>query len=117
MSWRSDTGETLKTFPDATDAEVEQAIAAAHEAFLSWRERSFTERGAILQRAADLLRAKAGDYAKLLTLEMGKITAEALAEVELSARIFEYYVKNAEAIIDVNIIEDPTYNLVGSDAK
>lgn len=29
------TGETLKTFPDATDAEVEQAIAAAHEAFLS----------------------------------------------------------------------------------
>ncbi|HFJ9614164.1 TPA: NAD-dependent succinate-semialdehyde dehydrogenase [Stenotrophomonas maltophilia] len=93
------TGETLKTFPDATDAEVEQAIAAAHEAFLSWRERSFTERGAILQRAADLLRAKAGDYAKLLTLEMGKITAEALAEVELSARIFEYYVKNAEALL------------------
>lgn len=93
------TGETLKTFPDATDAEVEQAIVAAHEAFLSWRERSFTERGAILQRAADLLRAKAGDYAKLLTLEMGKITAEALAEVELSARIFEYYVKNAEALL------------------
>lgn len=93
------TGETLKTFPDATDAEVEQAIAAAHEAFLSWRERSFTERGAVLQRAADLLRAKAGDYAKLLTLEMGKITAEALAEVELSARIFEYYVKNAEALL------------------
>ncbi|HHK0216866.1 MULTISPECIES: NAD-dependent succinate-semialdehyde dehydrogenase [Burkholderiaceae] len=93
------TGETLKTFPDATDAEVEQAIAAAHEAFLSWRERSFTERGAILQRAADLLRAKAGDYAKLLTLEMGKITAEALAEVELSARIFEYYVKNADALL------------------
>lgn len=93
------TGETLKTFSDATDAEVEQAIAAAHEAFLSWRERSFTERGAILQRAADLLRAKAGDYAKLLTLEMGKITAEALAEVELSARIFEYYVKNAEALL------------------
>lgn len=78
---------------------MEQAIAAAHEAFLSWRERSFTERGAILQRAADLLRAKAGDYAKLLTLEMGKITAEALAEVELSARIFEYYVKNAEALL------------------
>jgi succinate-semialdehyde dehydrogenase/glutarate-semialdehyde dehydrogenase len=92
------TGEVVKTFPDATDAEVSQAIGAAHEAFLAWRERSFEERGAILQRAADLLRA-AKAHAGLLTLEMGKITAEALAEVELSARIFEYYVKHAEALL------------------
>ena len=93
------TGEVVKTFPDATDAEVSQAIGAAHEAFLAWRERSFEERGAILQRAADLLRENAEAHAGLLTLEMGKITAEALAEVELSARIFEYYVKNAEALL------------------
>ena len=53
------TGEVVKTFPDATDAEVSQAIGAAHEAFLAWRERSFEERGAILQRAADLLRENA----------------------------------------------------------
>jgi len=93
------TGEVVKTFPDATDAEVSQAIGAAHEAFLAWRERSFEERGAILQRAADLLRENAEAHAGLLTLEMGKITAEALAEVELSARIFEYYVKHAEALL------------------
>ncbi|KWR80378.1 NAD-dependent succinate-semialdehyde dehydrogenase [Pseudomonas sp. PI1] len=93
------TGELLKTFPEATDAQVEQALDDAHNAFLDWKERSFTERGAILQRAADLLRTQANDYAYLLTLEMGKITAEALGEVEISARILEYYAKHAEALL------------------
>lgn len=93
------TGELIKTFPDATDAQVNAAIEEAHHAFLAWKERSFAQRGAILQRAADLLRQRAKDYARLLTLEMGKITVEALGEVEISARIFEYYVKHAESLL------------------
>ncbi|MDR3437672.1 NAD-dependent succinate-semialdehyde dehydrogenase [Telmatospirillum sp.] len=93
------TGETLKTFPDATDAEVTAAISNAHKAFLAWKKTSFAERGRILQNAADLLRHDADSYAKLLTLEMGKLFAEAKAEVELSAKIFEYYVRNAEALL------------------
>ncbi|MCL8382895.1 MULTISPECIES: NAD-dependent succinate-semialdehyde dehydrogenase [Xanthobacter] len=93
------TGETLATFPNATDAEVEAAIGRAHNAFLGWRRTRFADRGRILQKAADLLRADADGYAKLLTLEMGKITAEAKAEVELSAKILEYYVRHAEAFL------------------
>ncbi len=93
------TGETLATFPDATDDEVRTAIARAHDAFLSWRETSFGERVRVLQKAADILRRDADDYAKLLTLEMGKIIEEARAEVELSAKILEYYVRNAEVLL------------------
>ncbi len=93
------TGETLSTFPDVTDAEVSQAIAAAHEAFLAWRETSFSERGRILQKAADILRRESDGYARLLTLEMGKLIAEAKAEVELSAKILEYYARNAETLL------------------
>jgi NAD-dependent aldehyde dehydrogenases len=93
------TGETLKTFPNATDTEVQAAIAAAHETFLVWRTAGFAQRAKIMQRAADLLRRDAKEYAKLLTLEMGKLLAEAEAEVELSARIFEYYVQNAERLL------------------
>ncbi|MDI3799261.1 aldehyde dehydrogenase family protein [Pseudomonas aeruginosa] len=92
-------GELLKTFPETTDDQVNQALDDAHSAFLDWKERSFTERSAILQRAAELLRAQASDYAHLLTLEMGKITAEALGEVEISARILEYYAKHAEGLL------------------
>lgn len=93
------TGETIATFPDATDEEVNAAIGQAHEAFLAWRETSFAERGRILQKAADLLRTQADAYAKLLTLEMGKLFSEAKAEVELSAKILEYYVRHAEAML------------------
>lgn len=93
------TGETLKVFPDATDAEVTEAIANAHHTFLSWKKTSFTDRCKILQNAADLLRRDADDYAKILTIEMGKLLSEAKAEVELSARIFEYYVRNAEKLL------------------
>lgn len=93
------TGETLKTFPDATDAEVTFAIDKAHGAFLSWKEASFATRAKVMQKAADILRRDIDAFAKLLTLEMGKVTAEARAEVELSAAIFEYYVKNAEKLL------------------
>ena len=91
------TGEILKTFPDATDAEVAQALERGHAAFQQWRLQPVRERVTFLQKAADLLRARHTEYAKLLTTEMGKLLAEAEAEVELSAAILEYYVKHAEA--------------------
>ena len=91
------TGETLKTFPDATDAQVAQALERGHAAFQQWRLKPVKERVTFLQKAADLLRTRHTEYAKLLTTEMGKLLAEAEAEVELSAAILEYYVKHAEA--------------------
>ncbi|MDQ0455198.1 NAD-dependent succinate-semialdehyde dehydrogenase [Rhizobium paknamense] len=93
------TNEVLANFPEATDAEVKDAITAAHGAFLFWRETSFAERAAVLQKAANLLRQNADDHARLLTLEMGKLISEARAEVELSAKILEYYVKYAEKLL------------------
>lgn len=93
------TGEVIKTFPNPTDSEVKAAIDQAHAAFLIWRETSYAARATVLQKAADLLRKDADAYAKLLTLEMGKLISEAKAEVELSAKIFEYYVRNAERLL------------------
>ncbi|MBO9100657.1 MULTISPECIES: NAD-dependent succinate-semialdehyde dehydrogenase [unclassified Rhizobium] len=93
------TGETLKTFADATDAEVGTAIDKAHAAFLSWKTAPFADRAEVMQNAADLLRRDVDSYANLLTLEMGKVISEARAEVELSAAIFEYYANNAERLL------------------
>ncbi|MDP2245869.1 NAD-dependent succinate-semialdehyde dehydrogenase [Pseudomonas sp.] len=103
------TGETLKCFPDATDEQVAQALDDAHHAFMSWKECSHAARGQILQRAADLLRERANDYARLMTIEMGKITSEGLGEVELSAGILEYYVKHAESLLapEKLVVADP----------
>lgn len=93
------TGKVEKTFPEATDAEINRAVQDADAAFLSWKKTSFAERAKVMQKAADLLRKDSDAYAKLMTLEMGKLTSEALAEVELSAAIFDYYAKNAESLL------------------
>lgn len=93
------TGELIKEFPNATDAQVTEAIESAHQAFLSWRNTSFADKAEILNRAAALLRDSKRRYAELLTLEMGKIIGEAEAEVELSAQILEYYAQHAERLL------------------
>lgn len=93
------TGETLKTFPDATDSEITAAITLADNTFKSWRELTVSQRTPVLQKAADILRKDKRRFAEIITLEMGKIVAEAEAEVELSAAIFEYYVKHSEKLL------------------
>lgn len=93
------TGELIKEFPNATDAEVTEAIESAHQAFLSWRNTSFANKAEILNRAVALLRDSKRRYAELLTLEMGKVIGEAEAEVELSAQILEYYAEHAERLL------------------
>ncbi|MGP6173779.1 NAD-dependent succinate-semialdehyde dehydrogenase [Corynebacterium sp. A21] len=87
------TGEVVKTFEDATPEQIETALSGAQEAFLSWKDEPVEKRAALLQRAADALRKDSRRYAEILTLEMGKLIGEAEAEVELSAKILEYYAK------------------------
>lgn len=91
------TNELVKTFPSATREEILTAITQADNAFQSWKELPVAKRVSFLQKAADILRQKVDEFAGLITLEMGKTFAEAKGEVELSAQILEYYVRNAEA--------------------
>lgn len=93
------TGETLAEFPDATDQEVAQALDAAYNAFESWRERAVADRVKILAKAARLLRERKEHYAHIITQEMGKLLRESLAEVDLSARILDFYVEHAERLL------------------
>jgi succinate-semialdehyde dehydrogenase/glutarate-semialdehyde dehydrogenase len=85
------TNELIKTYPFATDEQIDATIERAHEAFLSWRTTASDDRSKILTRAAELLRADKRMFADIITLDMGKITAEAEGEVELSAEILDYY--------------------------
>ncbi|MCC3300586.1 NAD-dependent succinate-semialdehyde dehydrogenase [Arthrobacter sp. zg-Y895] len=85
------TGETLQEFAEATDAEINQAVTAAHEAFASWRNEPVENRTKVITRVAELYRERADELAKLIALEMGKPLREAQSEVALSANIYEYY--------------------------
>jgi len=93
------TNEVVQQFPYANDAEVQQAIAQADTAFQAWKSTPFSRRAEVMRKAAARLRMDKLEYAMIMTIEMGKLPAEAEAEVELSAQIFEYYATNAEALL------------------
>jgi succinate-semialdehyde dehydrogenase/glutarate-semialdehyde dehydrogenase len=94
------TGETLRTFPMASDAEVATALKTADDRYNNdWKLRPVAARAQIVKRAAALLRQNAGEYVGYLTLEMGKLVAEARDEVELSAAILDYYADRAEEFL------------------
>jgi succinate-semialdehyde dehydrogenase/glutarate-semialdehyde dehydrogenase len=92
-------GQTLKTYPEMAAEEVDAAIATAHERFATWRRVPFSQRAAVLRRAAVLCRERIEELARFMTLEMGKRLAEGRKEVELCARIFEYYAQRGEELL------------------
>jgi succinate-semialdehyde dehydrogenase/glutarate-semialdehyde dehydrogenase len=94
------TEELVKSFGEHTDAELEAVIARAEETYESdWSLRSLAERKAIVKKAASILREKRDEFAKFITLEMGKLFREAQGEVKLSADILDYYADNAEKFL------------------
>ena len=84
------TGETLGRVAHASAADLDAALEAAVRGMAEWQAVSPWERGAILKRAADVLRAGADATARTMTLEQGKPIAEARAEVLRSADFLEW---------------------------
>ncbi len=89
------TGEVTGRLAAATDADLAQAAAAAARAFQDWKRRSGHERGAILRRAADLMRARADDFVPVITRENGKSLAESRAEVAWAADYYDWFAEEA----------------------
>jgi acyl-CoA reductase-like NAD-dependent aldehyde dehydrogenase len=76
------TGEDLFDVPAADRAGIEAAIASAKGAFASWRTMPAPLRGGLVKRFGELMAEHKGDIAELITIEAGKITSEALGEVQ-----------------------------------
>ena len=101
------TGKLIKTYANISDQDLEAAVANAHEAFRNnWRDRRVTERARIISTAAAILRKKSEEYSHYLTLEVGKLIAEARAEVALSADILDYYAKKAENYLEPRVLSE-----------
>jgi NAD-dependent aldehyde dehydrogenases len=92
-------GETLATYPWATAAEVEQAIALADRGFRQWRNESVTHRAQKLRDLATALRARAEEMAQMMSREMGKPILQARAEVTKSAGLCDWYAEHGPAML------------------
>jgi betaine-aldehyde dehydrogenase len=86
------TGKAFAAVYDASQSDVDAAVAAAQAGFLVWSAMTATERGRILRRAVDILRARNDELAALEVQDCGKPLQEALVvDVASGADCIEYF--------------------------
>jgi succinate-semialdehyde dehydrogenase/glutarate-semialdehyde dehydrogenase len=101
-------GQVGRTFNDFTDGDVELALQEAEQCFGNWKRESFLHRAKVLHTAADSLRSRVDEFARPVTLEMGKLIKESRAEVQLSADILDFYAENGERFLAPKHIHSDT---------
>jgi aldehyde dehydrogenase (NAD+) len=107
------TGAPVAAVHDAAPAEVAAAVERAHQAFLVWRNTPAPRRGELVRLFGEELRAAKSDLAALVTLEAGKITSEALGEVQEMIDICDYAVGLSRQLFGLTIAtERPDHRMM-----
>jgi len=99
------TGEVVKKFDALTDVQVDEKISKASKAFANFRKTSFADRARWMVRTAEILEAEKDALGRVMTLEMGKTLASAIAEAEKCAGACRYYAQHAPSFIADEVIE------------
>jgi succinate-semialdehyde dehydrogenase / glutarate-semialdehyde dehydrogenase len=104
------TGETVKSYPTITDAQLDAAIASADAAHRDWsRSSSVADRAALIRRVGELHSERRDELAAIIVREMGKPVEQALAEIDFAGDIYGYYADNAEQLM----MDEPITLLAG----
>ena len=94
------TGETVKTYPTISDADLKDAIARADNAHDRWsKTATVAERAALVRRVGELHTEHQQRLGEIIVREMGKPIAQAIGEIEFCTAIYEYYADNAEELM------------------
>ena len=98
-------GQTLKTFEQMTDQQVEVRVQRAADTFREYRYTSFAERAGKMVKAAEILERDKNELGRLMTMEMGKPLRAAVAEAAKCATACRYYAENAERFLADEVVE------------
>ncbi|WP_297335667.1 NAD-dependent succinate-semialdehyde dehydrogenase [Algoriphagus sp.] len=107
------TGKLLNQFDSLSSSELEGKLEQSAQAFQLWKNFSMEERGQFMRKAAKVLKEEKEYFAKIISLEMGKVIKESIAEVEKCAWVCDYYAENATGFLEAEPIHLPD----GSKAK
>lgn len=99
------TGELVKSFEPLSAAQLEEKVQLAASAFRRHRQTPFAERAQKMLKVAEILEKEKDEYARLMTLEMGKPIKAAVAEAVKCAGGCRYYAENAERFMADETVE------------
>lgn len=99
------TGEKLKEFSPFDDAEIEKRLTCAEKAFRKFRRTTFTQRSELLHAIGELLFQEKEKFAEIITLEMGKLFHDSVAEIEKCARGCRFYAENGDRFLENEVAQ------------
>jgi succinate-semialdehyde dehydrogenase/glutarate-semialdehyde dehydrogenase len=85
------TGQVIGSVAHASIQDLDRALDAAQRGFEVWRDQTPAQRSTIMRRAAQLIRERVDDIARLMTLEQGKPLAEARGETAAAADMLDWF--------------------------
>jgi succinate-semialdehyde dehydrogenase/glutarate-semialdehyde dehydrogenase len=97
-------GEQIGLYTALTQEELDEKLNRSQTAFDSWRNIPLKERCKLIQNAGQVLRDNVEEYARMITLEMGKPISESRSEVNKCAWVCDYYAENAKYFLVDEII-------------
>jgi succinate-semialdehyde dehydrogenase/glutarate-semialdehyde dehydrogenase len=100
------TEEWVGRVPVATPEEIDAAVKSSHAAFKLWRDTPAAERGVLMQKFVNTVRARVEDIGRVLTSEQGKPFPQAKGEVNGFCNVIEYYAQEARRIHGMVIQSD-----------
>jgi succinate-semialdehyde dehydrogenase / glutarate-semialdehyde dehydrogenase len=89
-------GQILKTFEPLVQATIEEKLQRAADTFRTYRHSILEQRATWMTRVAEILEAEKNEFARMMSLEMGKPIKGAVGEVEKCAWVCRYYAENAK---------------------
>ena len=101
------TGNTLDELPLVDADDLNRALEASARAYRTWRATPALERGAVLRKAAQLMRERIETIARNATLEEGKTLAETRIEVHTAANLFDFYAEEARRVYGRVLVRQP----------
>jgi succinate-semialdehyde dehydrogenase / glutarate-semialdehyde dehydrogenase len=98
------TGEVFREYKEHPVPVVQAIIGDVHSAWMAWKETSFEYRATLMKNAAKILRGKKEGFARLMSMEMGKLLQESMSEIDKCAWVCDYYAENAAGMLQDEVI-------------
>ncbi|MBC6368283.1 NAD-dependent succinate-semialdehyde dehydrogenase [Algoriphagus sp. AK58] len=92
-------GQILKEYLPTEPSEIEEKTSLAQQTFESWKTIPIAQKATLMKSAAGVLRANKEKFAKIISLEMGKVIRESRAEVEKCAWVCDFYAEKSSKFL------------------
>ncbi len=98
-------GQQVGQYTAQTEDQTKAMLEKAQTAFESWRKVPIADRSKLMVKAGQVLRDNVEEYAKMITMEMGKPIMESRGEVNKCAWVCDYYAENTAEFLADEIIK------------